>query len=282
MKEEITEMADQETKVVIAAPNFGSALQIAMSEHLTKWLKPEEIARRSVTDDAGMQRERLKQALVQTNPTALIAIDVRPDSDTIAAYSAANVPIVLIDEETADVSTITTDNRLGGQIAGEYLVAKGRKKIAIVSGKTQVQGGYNAEQRLKGFQQALSAGKLSILPECMIEAIHYSREDGISVMPKLLQIGVDAIFCAAGDNCAVGLLTVAREKHVRIPEDIAIVGFDDLLIARLSTPKLTTIKQPLLEMAEAAYKMAVLNRDEILRKPQRVVFKPELVIRQSA
>ena len=282
MKEEITEMADQETKVVIAAPNFGSALQIAMSEHLTKWLKPEEIARRSVTDDVGMQRERLKQALVQTNPTALIAIDVRPDSDTIAAYSAANVPIVLIDEETADVSTITTDNRLGGQIAGEYLVAKGRKKIAIVSGKTQVQGGYNAEQRLKGFQQALSAGKLSILPECMIEAIHYSREDGISVMPKLLQIGVDAIFCAAGDNCAVGLLTVAREKHVRIPEDIAIVGFDDLLIARLSTPKLTTIKQPLLEMAEAAYKMAVLNRDEILRKPQRVVFKPELVIRQSA
>ena len=275
-------MANRETKVVVAAPNFGSALQIAISEHLKKWLKPEEIARRSVTDDAGMQKERLKQALVQTNPTALIAISVRPDSDTIAAYSAANVPIVLIDEETTGVSTITTNNCLGGQIAGEYLIAKGRKKIAIVSGKTQVQGGYNAEQRLKGFQQALSARKLSILPECMIEVIHYSREDGISVMPKLLHIGVDAIFCAAGDNCAAGLLTVAREQGVRIPEDIAIVGFDDLLIAQLSTPKLTTIRQPLIEMAEAAYKMAVIHRDEILRKPQRVIFKPELVVRQSA
>jgi LacI family transcriptional regulator len=275
-------MTNRETKVVVAAPNFGSPLQIALSEHLKKWLKPEEIARRSVTDDAGMQKERLKQALVQTNPTALIAIDIRPDSDTIAAYTAANVPIVLIDEETAGVSSITTNNCLGGQIVGEYLIAKGRKKIAIVSGRTQVQGGYNAEQRLKGFQQALSAGKLSVLPECMIEVIHYSREDGISVMPKLLHIGVDAIFCAAGDNCALGLLTVAREKGVRIPEDIAIVGFDDLLIAQLSTPQLTTIRQPLIEMAEAAYKMAVIHRDEILRKPQRVMFKPELVVRQSA
>jgi hypothetical protein len=96
-------MANRETKVVVAAPNFGSALQVALSEHLKKWLKPEEIARRSVTDDAGMQKERLKQALVQTNPTALIAIDIRPDSDTIAAYTAANVPIVLIDEETRPV-----------------------------------------------------------------------------------------------------------------------------------------------------------------------------------
>jgi LacI family transcriptional regulator len=224
----------------------------------------------------------LKQALVQTNPSALIAISVRPDSDTIAAYTAADVPIVLIDEETAGVSTITTDNRLGGQIAGEYLIAKGKKKIAIVSGKTHMQGSYNAEQRIKGFQQALSAGKLSILPECMIEVTHYSREDGISVMPKLLHKGVDAIFCAAGDNCALGLLSVAREQGVRIPEDIAIMGFDDLLIAQLSTPKLTTIRQPLNEMAEAAYKLAVVHRNEILRKPQRMMFKPELVVRQSA
>ncbi len=275
-------MANQEAKVVIAAPNFGSSLQITMSENLKKWLKPEEIVRRSVTDDPGVQKERLKLAFVQTNPTALIALCVRPDSETVAAYTAANVPIVVIDEETAGVSTITTDNRLGGQIAGEYLIAKGRKKIAVVSGRTRVQGGYNAEQRIKGFQQALSAGKLSIVPGGLIEVIHYSREDGISVMPKLLQLGVDAIFCAAGDNCATGLLSVARETHTRIPDDIAIVGFDDLPIARLSNPELTTIRQPLIEIAEAAYKMAVSHRDETLRKPQRVMFKPELVVRQSA
>jgi len=55
-----------------------------------------------------------------------------------------------------------------------------------------------------------------------------------------------------------------------------------LLIAQLSNPKLTTIKQPLMEIAEAAYKMTVIQRDEILRKPQKILFKPELVVRQSA
>jgi DNA-binding LacI/PurR family transcriptional regulator len=162
------------------------------------------------------------------------------------------------------------------------LVSKGRKKIAIVSGRTQVKGGYNAEQRLKGFQQALSAGGLTIPPGCKIEVINYTREDGLEVMPKLLSLNIDAVFCAAGDNCALGLLTIAKEQNVRIPQDVAIVGFDDLLIAQLSTPKLTTIKQPLTKMAEAIYKMAITNRAEILLKPQKAIFSPELVIRQSA
>jgi LacI family transcriptional regulator len=275
-------MANRETKVVVAVPTFQSAILIAMSDHLKKLLKPEEIVLRSVTDEAGVQKDHLKRVLTQVKPTALIAMDIRPDAETIAAYTVADVPIVLLDEEASGVSTIATDNCMGGRIAGEYLISKGRKKIAIVSGRTQVKGGYNAEQRLKGFQQALNAGRLSIPPRCMIEVPHYSREDGIEVMPKLLDAGVDAIFCAAGDNCALGLITVAKARKVRIPEDIAIVGFDDLLIAQISTPKLTTIRQPLMEIAEAAYKMAVTQRDEILRKPQKIIFKPELVVRQSA
>jgi LacI family transcriptional regulator len=281
-QEESFEMMNQETKVIIAAPTFWSAIQIAICDHFKKLFKPEEMALRSITDEAGEQKERLKRALVQAHPTALIALDIRPDSDTIAAYTAASVPIVLIDEEAAGVSAISTDNYVGGHIAGEYLIAKGRKKIAIVTGRTQVKGGYNAEQRLQGFKHALSVGKLSIPTECIIEVLHYSREDGIEVMPKLLDIGVDAVFCAAGDNCALGLLAVAKERGIRIPEDIAIIGFDDLFIASVSTPALTTIRQPLEKIAKAAYKMAVIDRNKILRNPQKVIFNPELVVRKSA
>jgi LacI family transcriptional regulator len=236
-------MPNQETRVVIAAPTFGSPFHISMIDNLRKLFKPEQMTQRSVTDDIAIQKGRLKQVLEQTKPTALIAISIRPDSDTIAAYNAGNVPIILIDEETTGVSTITTDNCEGGRIAGEYLMKIGKKKIAIVTGRTKVKGGYNAEQRLKG---------------------------------------VDAIFCAAGDNCALGLLSGARDRGVRVPEDVAIVGFDDLLIAQLSTPALTTIRQPLKEMAEAAYNMVVNQRDQILNKPQNAVFHPELVIRKSA
>ena len=275
-------MANRETKVVVVVPTFQSMILIAMSDHLKKLLKPEEIVLRAVTDEAGVQKDHLKRLLIQVKPTALIAMDIQPDTDTVAAYTTADVPIVLIDEEAVGVSAITTDNHLGGRMAGEYLISKGRRKIAIVSGRTQVKGGYNAEQRLEGFQQALNVGRLSIPPKCMIEVPHYSREDGVEVMPKLLDAGVDAIFCAAGDNCALGLITVAKERKVRVPDDVAIVGFDDLLIAQISTPKLTTIRQPLKEIAEVAYKMAVIQRDEILRKPQTIIFKPELVVRQSA
>jgi len=275
-------MAYQGTKVVVAAPTFGSALQISLIENFKKLFKPDEMAMRSVTGEIGMQKERLMQALQQTKPTALIAISIRPDSDTIAAFSAEEVPIIIIDEETPGVSTITTDNSMGGRIAGEYLISKGKKKIAIVTGRTKVIGGYNAEQRLKGFQQALKVKGISLPPGYVMEVMHYSREDGIEAMPKLLPMGVDAIFCAAGDNCALGLLTVARDRGVRIPDEVAIMGFDDLAIARLSTPSLTTIRQPLMEIAEAAYQMAVVHRDEILRRPQNARFNPELVIRQSA
>ncbi len=180
------------------------------------------------------------------------------------------------------MSTIAIDNYKGGLIAGEYLLSKGKKKIAIVSGKIKVKCGYNAELRLKGFQQALKAKGLSMPEEYVIEVLHYSREDGIEVMPRLLSMGVDAIFCAAGDNCAQGLLAVTSERVVRIPIDVAIVGFDDLPIARLLTPTLTTIRQPLEEMAEAAYNMVVVQRNEILRNPKKVIFNPELVIRKSA
>ena len=240
------------------------------------------MTQRSVTDDIGLQKARLKQALEQTKPAALIAMSIRPDYETIASYTEKNVPIILIDEETTDVSTITTDNYAGGLIAGDYLAKKGKKKIAIVTGRTNVKGGLNAEQRLKGFQQALKAKGISLPQEYVVEVMHYSRNDGIEIMPKLLALGVDAIFCAAGDNCALGLLSVARDKGVRVPDEVALIGFDDLLIAQLSTPALTTVRQPLKEIAEAAYKMAVFQRDEILAKPQNIVFRPELVIRQSA
>lgn len=278
----MTKPETQKTKVVIAAPNFSSSFQTSICEQLRKWFKPEEMTLRSVKDNAEEQKKHLEQILRQGDLTALIAISVRPDPDTVASYTAANVPIVLIDEETKGVSTIFTDNCLGGRLAGEHLIAKGKKRIAIVSGRTQVEGGYNAAQRFKGFQEALNAAKLSVLPECTIEVTHYSREDGLEVMPKLLDKDLDAIFCAAGDNCALGLLTVTKERGMQIPEDIAIMGFDDLLAARVSSPPLTTIKQPLEKMAEAAYNMAVVHRDEILKKPQKAVFEPELVVRQSA
>ena len=279
-------MINQSIKVVLTAPYFGSLFQIAILERFKKLLSSENLSFRSSTNDLNKQSDSLKKILMDNKPTVMIAISMSPSPDIISLYKSNNVPIILLDEEAAGASTLATDNYKGAQIAAEHLISKGRKKIAIVNGRLNSVGGfagnYCAKLRLKGFSDALKQKGLSIPAGCNIEVPNYSREDGVAAMPKLIDIGVDAIFCAAADNSAVGLLSVAKERGIRIPEDIAVIGFDDLPIAQLSTPTLTTIRQPIKEIVEAAFKMVTIQREEILKNPKRVLFKPELIIRKSA
>lgn len=279
-------MATQSTQIVITAPYFGSLFQIAILEHFKKVIKPENMSFRSSTPEVDKQTETLKKILVENKPSVLIAISMYPVREIMALYKANNVPIILLDEETQGASTIATDNFAGGLMATKHLISKGKKKIAIVSGRAtpsdKYPAQYNAKLRLDGYKNALKQSGLSIPLGCALEVVNYSREEGIEIMPKLIAAGVDGIFCAAADNTAVGLLTAAKQKGVRVPEDIAIIGFDDLPVAQFSTPGLTTVKQPMKEIVEEAYQMATSQREEILKNPKKILFKPELVIRQSA
>jgi DNA-binding LacI/PurR family transcriptional regulator len=268
--------------VIVAAPTFKSIIHTNMCEHFMKLFRHDEMMLQSLTDDPAEQKKKLRSALVQSRPSGIIAMDIRIDPETMQEFTALKIPVVLIDEEVPGASMISVDNFKGGCMAADHLAGIGRKKIAIVSGRMGIEGGYCAEQRFKGFQKTLKSKKVTIPSGGIIEVPHYSYEDGLMVMPELLRIGVDAIFCAAGDDCAQGLLAVAKERKVRVPKDIAIIGFDDLMIARNSNPPLTTIRQPLEKIAEAAYDMAVQHGEEILVKPRNIVFEPELIIRQSA
>jgi DNA-binding LacI/PurR family transcriptional regulator len=279
-------MENQSIKVVITAPYFGSLFQVAILEHFKKLIRPENMSFRSSSVELDKQSESLKKILTENRPTVVIAISMSPNPEIISLYKSNNVPIILLDEEAPGASTIATDNYKGGQIAAEHFISKGRKKIAIVNGRPNafrnLSGNYCAKLRLQGFSDALKQKGLSIPAGCNIEVPNYSREDGIAAMPKLIDIGVDAIFCAAADNTAAGLLAAARDRKIRIPEDIAIIGFDDLPIAQQTMPGLTTIRQPMKDIVDAAYKMATIQREEILKSPKKILFKPELIIRQSA
>jgi LacI family transcriptional regulator len=279
-------MTNQPLKIVITAPYFGSLFQIAILEHFKKLINPENMSFRSSTSELIKQSESLKKILLENKPSVLIAISMAPNSEVISMYKENNVPIILLDEEARGATTLATDNNKGGHIAAEHLMSKGKKKIGIVNGRIQASGiyagNYCAKLRFEGFRDALKQRGLAIPVGCTIEVPNYSREDGVAVMPKLIDAGVDAIFCAAADNTALGLLSAARDRRIRIPEDIAIVSFDDLPAAQTSSPSLTTIRQPMKEIVEAAFRMATTQQDEILRSPKKVLFEPKLIIRQSA
>jgi LacI family xylobiose transport system transcriptional regulator len=93
---------------------------------------------------------------------------------------------------------------------------------------------------------------------------------------------VDGIFCAAGDVCALGLLAATAKASVRVPQELAIIGYDDLPLAAESKPPLTTVRQPIRRMAEAAHRLAVVERALPSDAATRVVFAPELILRSTA
>lgn len=270
------------SRVVVAAPTFLSTFHTAIQEHLRRWLRPDELMLQSVTDDPEAQTRSLSLALLRSRPRALIAISVRPAAQLISDYAAAAVPVVLVDEDAPGVSSVAIDNFVGGRLVGEYLASKGKRRIAAVSGPRNVKGSFSSDQRMKGFTSGLATGGLTIAQGGVIEAPRFSRDDGLAAAAKLVALGADAVFCAAGDICATGLLLGFRQHQARVPQDVSVVGYDDLMMAQIARPALTTVKQPLEKMAEAAYRMAVVEASRTLRSCEKVTFPPELVVRQSA
>ena len=274
-----------EIQIVVAAANFAHTFPARMLTYIQAALKPgQSIIQCSTSGLVDSEKDRLEKILIKSGPAALIGICVKPDIATVKKYVNAGSPVVLIDEEIAGASTVTTDNHAGGYMAGDYLAKTGRKKIAVVAGRMHVDGGYNAMTRVAGMVKALEDNSLSLPEGGLIEVVSYSYNDGVEAMAKFIdeKRGIDAVFCAAGDMCALGMLKTARERGIKIPEDIAIIGYDDLDTARTSKPALTTIKQPLENMAIAALNMAINERTELLIKPKKVIFNPELIKRASA
>lgn len=227
-------------------------------------------------------RARLLALLqAEPRPTALVTICLRPDAETIDAYRAAGIPVVLIDEEAEGASTVACDNFAGGLLAARHLVLSGRKTLGIVVGNTHLEGGYNAAERLKGFTKGLVESGLTLTPGRVIEVTQYSRREGVEALATLLDgwPNLDGLFCAAGDVCASGALSTAQQRGVKVPEQLALVGYDDNAVA--AALDLTTLAQPLEQIAREAYFLATEGAKEILARPRRLLLEPQLVTRRS-
>lgn len=272
--------------IAVASRVLGSGFSGLVYSHLRAQKQPgHELVECAVMSyDPDHVRARLHRLLeAHEKPTALICVSLRPDLATIEAFREVGAPVVLVDEEQQGASTVASNNVAGGLLAGSFLAQAGRREIGLVIGKLVEGGAYNAHERLKGFRQALAQAHLPLRQDRIVEVVEYSRAEGVSALATLLQHhGLDAVFSAAGDLCATGLLAAAREKHLRVPDELAIVGYDDNPVASVSNPPLTTVRQPLEHMAAEAYRLATEGRAEILLKPARKLFDPEIVRRASA
>ncbi len=271
-------------RIAVAADNLGSSFPGLVYARLKKLAGPDQVIVECATQGSSspeLARARLLGLLRgEPKPIALIAISIRPDPVSLAAFREVRAPVVLVDEELEGTSTVAVDNALGGYLAGAHLAAAGRTRIAVLAGVLDVQAGMNSTARLEGFRKALAERGLA--PAAVLHC-RYARKDGVAALDELLAYhrGVDAVFCAAGDLCAAGVLSAARERGLKVPGDLAVVGFDDNAVAAISDPPLTTIRQPLQRLADEAFRLATAETAALLARPQRVIFPPQLVVRAS-
>ncbi|MCW9732186.1 substrate-binding domain-containing protein [Avibacterium sp. 20-15] len=191
-----------------------------------------------------------------------------------------SLPVVVMDwwPTALNADKIYENSELGAYLATQYLIQQGHREIAIITGNLQKS---LAQNRLQGYKKALQEAQLPLNPEWIIES-HFDFEGGVIGMKKLLQAKKrpSAVF-ACSDTIAVGVYQVAWQQGLNIPQDLSVIGYDDIMLAQYLSPPLSTIHQPKAELGKLAVE-TLLKRIKTPEKPyQSLLLEPKLVVRES-
>jgi DNA-binding LacI/PurR family transcriptional regulator len=222
-------------------------------------------------------RARLARILQSRGADGVMLLALRENDPLAKVAEAGGVPVVHGGRplERAPRWYVDADNRGGARQAVEHLISTGRRAIGTVTGPQDMHAGVS---RYLGFREAVA---LAGLKDHRVAHADFSEAGGAAAMARLLDEhpDLDAVFVAS-DAMAAGALRVLRERGRAVPEDVAVVGFNDILTARHTQPSLTTIHQPIVALGREMTRMLVrvLGGDE----PTPLILPTDLVIRESA
>ncbi|MEV4347583.1 LacI family DNA-binding transcriptional regulator [Actinoplanes sp. NPDC049596] len=243
----------QATSSVLVARNLQMVLMIAQA--------PEE-------------RRRLEGYLTRQHVDGALLLSLHGDDPLPAVLEERGVATVRAGRPTyADRgSYVDADNRGGAREAVSYLWSQGRRRIAAITGPLDMAAGIG---RLEGFRDVVGDGPVAFGD--------FSEESGAAAMYRLLEQypDLDAVF-AASDMMAAGALRVLRQFGRRVPQDVAVIGFDDSVIVRHTDPPLTSVDQPIAEMGREMVRLLLAKIDGDEPAETQVVLPTRLVIRGSA
>ena len=230
--------------------------------------------------DAGKQMQYV-QSLLEKRVDGILMNSVSAlNREQQAQLAACGVPIVLLNRTSSSraFSTVCADNETGGALAARHLLELGHRKIAHITGPRQ-HG--NLSDRTRGFVRTLAGSRTPVDPVVLHGDFNFAG--GASLTGKLLDghPEVTAVF-AGNDVMAFGAVRAILDRGLRIPEDISLVGFDNIEFASVMYPPLTTIHQPKYQMGQAAVEILLrLGRDKHKPMPEQRVLGVELIERQS-
>jgi LacI family transcriptional regulator, galactose operon repressor len=189
-------------------------------------------------------------------------------------------PVVLLNggAEAKAFDTITIENHEGAREMTRHLVARGHRRIAMIGGP---QRNYDAAERLRGYGTALRENGIEIEKSLIVQG-DFSELSGHRAVEQLLALESQptAIF-AANDSMAIGALSALRENNLRVPEDMAVAGFDDIPLARYMNPPLSTVHVDISQLGERAAALLLLSLQKSTRLHEHLQLSTTLVIRAS-
>ena len=221
---------------------------------------------------------RAIQSLMDRQCDTIVVHSDSLDDEALTALFGKNDKLVLMNRllESFSDRCVHLDNALGGWTAADHLIERGHKNIATITGPETF---HEVRGRLKGFQDALKAAGLPLPAHRVIEA-DFSSAGGKRAVSDLLKRdgSVTAVF-SHNDEMALGVIEAARELGLSVPDDLSIIGFDDIAMSALAWPALTTIRQPLHAIGAACGELAfAMSRQADTTDLQRV-FNAQLIER---
>ena len=204
-----------------------------------------------------------------------------PDAPERRRLAAAHIPLVVVDPPTEPgrgLRSVGTTNWQGGMAATRHLAELGHRRIAAIGGPERF---WSANARLDGYRTALMRRGLPVDEALVGRGEFAAVPDGRTQAHRLLDLPDPPTAIVAGnDNQAFGVLQALGERGLRVPDDVSVVGFDDV-IAAWATPPLTTVRQPLAAMTAAGFRMLRMDAESSPAQPQHVELATSLVIRDS-
>lgn len=255
-------------------PHFGRVVS-----GLLEVLRPAGIQTVLMLADDESSRGQVASYLRQGHVDGVVLMSSHPTDPLPGLVADTGLPAVLAGRpgQMSSLPYVEVDHRTGVQLAADLLVSQGRRRIGTVAGPQDMPA---AQERLEGFRGALAAHGL---PEPPWAEGDFTRAGGAAAMRRLLSEHpeLDSVFVAS-DLMALGGVPVLLREGRRVPHDVAVIGFDDSEAAEACEPALTTVRQPVEEMAAEMARLLLRQIEKPGTVPPSLVFRPSLVVRESA
>lgn len=233
------------------------------------------------TDDDPHRQGAYLQVLSEKRIDGMIIISTGEDADLLRLLQGLPIPTVLLDREMDEVhcDLVETAHLQGGLMATQHLIDLGHRRIACLAGPADLNP---SAQRIEGWRTALAQSGLTDETADLLWHSDFSSQGGFATMQSILasRQPPTAVF-VCNDLMCIGALSAAHEAGVRVPQDMSLIGFDDIELARFTSPALTTIAQPKHRIGVAAVDMLLERIQGGRVQARQVLLQPALIVRNS-